>query len=280
MPGVACPRSGNRTSRPGSPGRTTSRTGRESSTRSDGSTPKSCARSPRHEHIEILCHDDAVRSRRGDGARPPTAWRRSAIDCTWCRPIARGSATRRRPACCARRAEPVASSCAGGSTPGPNTRTTRSTPRSARRWPRSPALPIVDAMRPDGGGPLVLEGGAIDTNGEGTAARHRRMPPVRGPGAKPRARHATDYETAFRDYLGVRETLWLGEGCAGDDTHGHIDDVARFVGARHDRAGIRGGSGRRKLRQRRPTTCDGSSWPAPATAGFRSCDSLIRARSS
>jgi agmatine deiminase len=38
-----------------------------------------------------------------------------------------------------------------------------------------------------------------------------------------------DYERVFRDWLGVRQTLWLGEGCVGDDTHGHIDDVARFV---------------------------------------------------
>ena len=37
------------------------------------------------------------------------------------------------------------------------------------------------------------------------------------------------YEQVFRDYLGVRQTIWLGEGCVGDDTHGHIDDIARFV---------------------------------------------------
>ena len=38
-----------------------------------------------------------------------------------------------------------------------------------------------------------------------------------------------DYEAVFRAYLGVRQTIWLGEGCVGDDTHGHIDDIARFV---------------------------------------------------
>ena len=37
------------------------------------------------------------------------------------------------------------------------------------------------------------------------------------------------YEQVFRDYLGVRQTIWLGEGCVGDDTHGHVDDIARFV---------------------------------------------------
>jgi agmatine deiminase len=38
-----------------------------------------------------------------------------------------------------------------------------------------------------------------------------------------------DYERVFREYLGIRETIWLGEGCVGDDTHGHVDDIARFV---------------------------------------------------
>ncbi|MEP7346988.1 MAG: agmatine deiminase family protein, partial [Gemmatimonadaceae bacterium] len=37
------------------------------------------------------------------------------------------------------------------------------------------------------------------------------------------------YEQVFRDVLGIHETLWLGEGCVGDDTHGHIDDIARFI---------------------------------------------------
>jgi len=38
-----------------------------------------------------------------------------------------------------------------------------------------------------------------------------------------------DYEEIFRDYLGITEVLWLGRGIAGDDTHGHVDDLARFV---------------------------------------------------
>jgi agmatine deiminase len=37
------------------------------------------------------------------------------------------------------------------------------------------------------------------------------------------------YEQAFAKYLGISLTIWLGEGCVGDDTHGHVDDIARFV---------------------------------------------------
>ena len=40
-----------------------------------------------------------------------------------------------------------------------------------------------------------------------------------------------DYDAIFAEWLGARRTIWLGEGCVGDDTHGHIDDVARFVSA-------------------------------------------------
>ena len=38
-----------------------------------------------------------------------------------------------------------------------------------------------------------------------------------------------DYERAFAQYLGCNDTIWLGNGCVGDDTHGHVDDIARFV---------------------------------------------------
>jgi agmatine deiminase len=38
-----------------------------------------------------------------------------------------------------------------------------------------------------------------------------------------------DYEQVLADYLGVRKVIWLGQGIVGDDTHGHVDDLARFV---------------------------------------------------
>ncbi len=75
---------------------------------------------------------------------------------------------------------------------------------------------------------MVLEGGSIDVNGEGllltTEACLLGHVQKRNPGA---ARH--DLEDSLRNHLGVRRVLWLGEGIAGDDTHGHVDDVARFV---------------------------------------------------
>ena len=88
--------------------------------------------------------------------------------------------------------------------------------------------PAVEAVRPDGPGPLVLEGGGIEGNGAGTLLVTEEWllsdVQVRNPGMT-----AADYERAFASYLGVSRTIWLGEGALGDDTHGHVDDVARFV---------------------------------------------------
>jgi agmatine deiminase len=93
---------------------------------------------------------------------------------------------------------------------------------------RLTALPRVEPTRPDGQGRVVLEGGGIETDGAGTLLVTEEWllsdVQVRNPGMDRDA-----YERAFRDYLGIRETIWLGEGCVGDDTHGHVDDIARFV---------------------------------------------------
>ncbi len=86
----------------------------------------------------------------------------------------------------------------------------------------------VEPMRPDGTTRVVLEGGAIETDGEGTMLTTEEclLSPVqaRNPGLD-----REGYERVFREHLGIRETIWLGEGCVGDDTHGHVDDIARFV---------------------------------------------------
>jgi agmatine deiminase len=74
----------------------------------------------------------------------------------------------------------------------------------------------------------VLEGGAIDVNGAGTllATEECLLDPVqaRNPGLS-----RAELEAVLGDHLGVRKVLWLGRGIAGDDTHGHVDDLARFV---------------------------------------------------
>ena len=77
--------------------------------------------------------------------------------------------------------------------------------------------------------PIVLEGGSIDVNGGGAALTTEQclLDPVvqpRNPGMD-----REDVEQAFETWLGVDTVVWLGRGIAGDDTHGHVDDVARFV---------------------------------------------------
>src|SRR5262249_51406225 len=78
---------------------------------------------------------------------------------------------------------------------------------------------------------VVLEGGAIEVNGRGALLTTEEclLSPVqaRNPGL-PRE----DLEQILADHLGIRKVLWLGEGIAGDDTHGHVDDLARFVDPR------------------------------------------------
>ena len=80
----------------------------------------------------------------------------------------------------------------------------------------------------DGGQRLVLEGGGIEVNGDGLLLVTEEWllsdTQIRNPGLS-----RADYEQIFARWLGIDRTIWLGEGCVGDDTHGHIDDVARFV---------------------------------------------------
>ncbi len=73
---------------------------------------------------------------------------------------------------------------------------------------------------------IILEGGSIDVNGQGLALTTEQCLLNRN-----RNPHLTrtDLEQYLRDYLGVEQVLWLGEGIVGDDTDGHIDDLARFV---------------------------------------------------
>ena len=77
---------------------------------------------------------------------------------------------------------------------------------------------------------VVLEGGSIDVNGAGMMLTTEECllssVQARNPGFT-----RLDLEQVFREYLGVTRVLWLRHGIAGDDTHGHVDDIARFVNA-------------------------------------------------
>ena len=76
---------------------------------------------------------------------------------------------------------------------------------------------------------VVLEGGSVDVNGAGLALTTESclLNPNRNPGMT-----KADVERVLFDGLGVTETIWLGDGIAGDDTDGHVDDMTRFVGER------------------------------------------------
>ena len=76
---------------------------------------------------------------------------------------------------------------------------------------------------------LVLEGGSIDTNGQGVLLTTEECllseVQQRNPGVS-----REQLECAFNNFLGIEQVIWLGRGIAGDDTHGHVDDITRFVG--------------------------------------------------
>jgi agmatine deiminase len=75
---------------------------------------------------------------------------------------------------------------------------------------------------------VVLEGGSIDVNGRGSLLTTEECLLSKTQERNPGFTRA-DYAELFRNYLGVQQVLWLRNGIAGDDTHGHVDDLARFV---------------------------------------------------
>jgi agmatine deiminase len=80
-------------------------------------------------------------------------------------------------------------------------------------------IPVVEAG-------MILEGGSIDVDGQGTLLTTESclLNPNRNP-----ALGRADIERRLQEHLGVRKILWLGEGIVGDDTDGHVDDLTRFV---------------------------------------------------
>lgn len=94
--------------------------------------------------------------------------------------------------------------------------------RANKRLKRPLFLPMRNGKR------VVLEGGSIDVNGKGTLLTTEEClqskVQERNPGFT-----KEDYAEVFREQFGVTNVLWLGNGIAGDDTHGHVDDLTRFV---------------------------------------------------
>jgi agmatine deiminase len=89
----------------------------------------------------------------------------------------------------------------------------------------------VTEVRPlHAGKRVVLEGGSIDVNGCGTLLTTEECLLSKVQDRNPGMRRA-DYERVFGEYLGATNVIWLGRGIFGDDTHGHVDDLARFVAA-------------------------------------------------
>jgi len=95
-----------------------------------------------------------------------------------------------------------------------------------RRMARAAGARVVEPV--SGDHRVVLEGGSIDVNGCGTlltteecllSTEQQRNPPM----------DRVAYEQMFADYFGAQSVIWLGGGIGGDDTHGHVDDIARFV---------------------------------------------------
>jgi agmatine deiminase len=90
-------------------------------------------------------------------------------------------------------------------------------------------LNIKKVVAEHNGKQVVLEGGAVDTNGKGTLITTEEClldekVQTRNPGFTKQ-----DYFEIFKKYFGVSNVIWLGKGIVGDDTHGHIDDLCRFV---------------------------------------------------
>ena len=104
-------------------------------------------------------------------------------------------------------------------------------PRKIARWLKRPRWTPRFAVEPAGPPSMrvVMEGGAIDVNGRGTLLATEECLLSEIQARNPRLDRPT-LEQIFADFLGTSHVVWLGRGIVGDDTHGHVDDIARFVG--------------------------------------------------
>jgi len=102
--------------------------------------------------------------------------------------------------------------------------------RNGARMSKAAGAPIVQpiAVLPPGKHRIVLEGGSIDVNGSGTMITTEECLLSTTQQRNPAMDRAA-YERMFADYFAVQSVIWLDSGIAGDDTHGHVDDITRFV---------------------------------------------------
>jgi agmatine deiminase len=102
-------------------------------------------------------------------------------------------------------------------------------PGRVAKWLDMPQWQPVVKMENGLARQLVLEGGSIDTNGAGilltTEECMLSTVQARNPGLG-----RETLERVYSEFLGINKVIWLGRGVAGDDTHGHVDDISRFVG--------------------------------------------------
>jgi len=107
----------------------------------------------------------------------------------------------------------------------PNWRKDATVPAFAAQFLKKPLIDVRIGKKP-----FVLEGGGIEVNGKGTLITteecylDQKIQP-RNPGIT-----RAEFESTVRNYLGATNVFWLGHGIVGDDTHGHVDDLCRFVG--------------------------------------------------
>lgn len=101
--------------------------------------------------------------------------------------------------------------------------------RAAERIARSLGCTYYPVRR--GGNDVVLEGGSIDVNGRGSLLTTEECLLDKEVQVRNSLLGRGDLEAVLGEYLGATNVLWLGGGVAGDDTHGHVDDICRFVSA-------------------------------------------------
>jgi agmatine deiminase len=177
------------------------------------------------ERVHMISSNDAKaeqRAHRASGARRRES--RSSELSRW--PTDRGWTRDSGPDFCAQRRRPQSPSPTGASTPGPSTPTGISTTNSRPRGGTARAARVAAFIEFQNGTkrPLVLEGGSIDVNGAGILLTTEECllseVQQRNPGVS-----REQLEQAFHDYLGIDQVIWLNRGIAGDDTHGHVDDI-------------------------------------------------------